>query len=61
MAELTTKELSSIKEQLNREESLTKKYLEYATMCADPQLQSKCQQVAAQHQNHYNTLLNQLR
>ena len=28
--------------------------------CTDQQLKTKCEQIAAQHQNHYTTLLNQL-
>ena len=39
---------------------LVKKYKMYGAQCCDPQLRMKCQQVAARHQNHYNTLLNQL-
>ena len=60
MANLTTKELGSIKDQLTREETLVKKFKMYAQNMSDPQLVTKCEQVAAKHQNHYNTLLNQL-
>lgn len=60
MAELTTKELGSLTDQLVREQVLVKKYKMYGTQCSDPQLRAKCEQVAARHQNHYNTLLNQL-
>ncbi len=60
MANLTTKELGSIQDQLVREQVLVKKYKMYAGQCCDPQLRNKCEQVAAKHQNHYNTLLNQL-
>ena len=60
MVNLTTKELSLIKEQLGGEEVLVKKYKQYAKELSDPQLQTKCEQIAAQHQTHYNTLLNQL-
>lgn len=60
MPNLTAKELSFLKDQLGSEQNLVKKYKMYATQCTDPQLQTKCQQVAAQHQGHYNTLLNQL-
>lgn len=61
MAELTAKELDSLTDQLSHEQTVVKKYKMYAAQCGDPQLQVKCQQVAARHQNHYNTLLNQLR
>ena len=60
MANLTTKELGSIQDQLVREQVVVKKYKMYASQCCDPQLRNKCEQVAARHQNHYNTLLNQL-
>ena len=54
------KELGSISEQLVREQILVKKYKMYSQQCSDPQLRTKCEQAAAKHQNHYNTLLNQL-
>lgn len=57
---LTAKELSAIEDQLNFEQILIKKYKLYANTCTDQQLKIKCEQIAAQHQNHYNTLLNQL-
>lgn len=60
MTELTAKELASITDQLSHEQTLVKKYKMYAAQCGDPQLRVKCEQVAARHQNHYNTLLNQL-
>ncbi len=60
MAQLTTKELGSLTDQLVREQVLVKKYKMYGTQCCDPQLRVKCEQAAARHQNHYNTLLNQL-
>lgn len=60
MADLTPRELENLEEQLIREQNLVKKYKHFSEQCADPQLKTKCQQVAARHQNHYNTLLNQL-
>lgn len=57
---LTSKELSAIEDQLNMEQVLIKKYKLYANACADQQLKAKCEQIAAQHQNHYATLLNEL-
>ena len=47
MANLTTKELGSIQDQLVREQVLVKKYKMYAGQCCDPQLRNKCEQVAA--------------
>lgn len=60
MATLTTKELSAIEDQLSMEQSLIKKFNTYATMCNDPQIKSKCQQIAQKHQQHYTTLMNHL-
>ena len=57
---LTSKELSAIEDQLNMEQVLIKKYKLYAQACTDQQLKTKWEQIAAQHQNHYTTLLNQL-
>lgn len=57
---LTSKELSAIEDQLNMEQVLIKKYKLYASACTDQQLKTKCEQIAALHQNHYSTLLNQL-
>lgn len=56
MANLTAKELAAIKDQLGQEQLMVKKYKGYAQFCTDPQIKSKCEQVAAQHQNHYDTL-----
>lgn len=60
MANLTTKELSYLTDLLGSEQNLVKKYKMYGGICADPELQTKCQQEAAKHQEHYNTLMNQL-
>ena len=58
MANITSKELSAIEEQLNYEQLLIKKYKNYAEMCQDAGLKTTCEQLAAQHKNHYNTILN---
>lgn len=60
MANLTTKELQGIEDQLGQEQILIKKFKMYATAATDPQLKTKCEQIASQHQNHYTRLLNQL-
>lgn len=57
---LTVKELSAIEDQLNFEQILIEKYKLYAKACKDQQLKTKCEQIAAQHQGHYATLLSQL-
>lgn len=60
MSKLTSKELTGIEEQLGQEEILVKKYKMYAQMTTDPQLRTKCEQIASKHQTHYTKLLNQL-
>lgn len=58
MVSLTEKELLAIEDQLNLEELLVIKYQFYAELCSDPQLKAQCQQLAAKHQAHYDSLLN---
>ncbi len=60
MGELTRRELEAIAQALAREQLLVKKYKLYSRMCHDPQLRTKCEQGAAKHQNHWDTLLSQL-
>lgn len=60
MPNLTEKELTFITDLMSAEQLAVKKLKHCAGLCADPQLRTKCEQAAARHQNHYNTLLNQL-
>lgn len=60
MSNLTAKELTAIEDQLSSEQVLIKKYQLYAQASLDPQIKTKCEQIAAKHQNHYDRLLNQL-
>lgn len=60
MANLTSKELSALDDQLSLEQVLVKKYRTYASQCTDPQLRTKCEQVAARHMDHFNRLLSHL-
>ena len=60
MSGLTSKELSAIEDQLTQEQCLIQKYKKYSTEVTDPQLRTKCEEIAAQHQNHYSKLLNKL-
>ena len=57
MAQLTTKELTAIEDQLSMEQLAIKKYNSAATMSKDPQIKSKCEQIAGKHQEHYKRLL----
>ncbi len=58
---LTTKELSSLEDQLKQEQLMVKKCKLYSQGCADPQLKQKWEQIAARHQDHYTRLLNQIK
>ena len=60
MANLTAKELSFLENQLDAEQNLVKKYQMYAAQLTDPQLKTKCEQIASKHQTHFNKLLGQL-
>jgi hypothetical protein len=60
MSNLTTKELSALEDQLNSEQILVKKYRAFAGNCSDPQLRTKCEQVATRHQDHFNRLMGHL-
>ncbi|WRS27519.1 spore coat protein [Oscillospiraceae bacterium MB08-C2-2] len=60
MPNLTSKELTAIEDQLGIEQNLIKKYTMYAQATQDSQLKTKCDEIAAKHQCHYNTLLSHL-
>ncbi len=60
MENLTTKELASIEDQLSKEQCIIKKYKMYAQDMSDPQLKTKCEQIASAHSEHYSKLLNKL-
>lgn len=60
MANLTAAELKGIEDGLNAEKLLILKYRNYAQMTADPTVRGLCEQPAAQHKHHYDTLLGNL-
>lgn len=61
MAQLTTKELTALDEQLNQELVYVKKYRTMASQCTDAQLKQQLDSIASRHQGHYNTLVNHLK
>ena len=61
MANLTSKELTALSDQLDFERVLHCKYLAAVQESQDQELKSKFQSCASQHRNNYNTLLNYLR
>ncbi len=60
MANLTTKELSGIEDQLKSEENMICKCKYYADSVHDLALKNKFNEIATQHQEHYNQLLSLL-
>ncbi|HCO62964.1 MAG TPA: spore coat protein [Clostridiales bacterium] len=57
MANLTTKELSALEDQLGFEKVLCCKYQQAAQCLQDSELKQSCTQYANQHRNNYETLL----
>ena len=60
MANLTSKELTALEDQLSMEQLMIKKYKSFAGMTHDQQIKSKYEQIAAKHQAHYQKLLGHL-
>lgn len=61
MANLTTKELSALEDQLGFEKVMCCKYQDAMQQCTDEKLKSSFQQYAGQHRQNYESLLNFLR
>lgn len=57
---MTTKELSYLNDLLNAEQIVIKKYRDYSQGCNDQQVQQLCNQLASQHQKHYDQIFQQL-
>lgn len=61
MANLTTKELGALEDQLGFEKVMCCKYQEAMQQCSDQKLKSSYQQYADQHRKNYEDLLNFLK
>ncbi|MBQ8859556.1 MAG: ferritin-like domain-containing protein [Clostridia bacterium] len=61
MAEITSKELTSLSDLLSCEQLLVTKYKDYATCTTDPALKTKYEQIAAKHQQHFDMLFSHLK
>lgn len=61
MANLTTKELSALEDQLGLEQVLVKKYTSEATQCSDTALRNHFESIAQKHQQHFDTLTGYLK
>ena len=57
MANLTTKELSALEDQLGFEKMLCCKYQDAANSTSEAELKTSYNQYAAQHKQNYETLL----
>lgn len=56
MANLTDAELASVREALQAEKRLIEKCKSFANLTDDPTVRGLCEQIAAQHQTHYDTI-----
>jgi len=57
MANLTSKELTALEEQISSEQVLIKKYESMASLCNDTKIQQDLNNFAGKHRGHYNTLI----
>jgi rubrerythrin len=57
MANLTSKELSALEDQIGNEETLVKKYDAMARMSSNAKFQQDFTNFANKHRQHYNTLV----
>lgn len=60
MPNLSSKELTAVEELLNSEFLLIKKFQDLSNTTTDMELKNKYNQIAGQHQGHYNRLLSHL-
>lgn len=57
MANLTSKELIALEDQIGSEQNLVKKYEAMACLCNDTKIQQDLNNFANKHRAHYNTLV----
>ena len=57
MANLTSKELMALEDQIGSEQNLVKKYEAMACLCNDTKIQQDLNSFANKHRAHYNTLV----
>jgi len=57
MANLTSKELTALEDQIGSEQNLVKKYEAMACLCNDTKIQQDLNGFANKHRAHYNTLV----
>ena len=57
MANLTSKELTALEDQIGQEQLLARKYQAMSGMCTNPQIKQCLSDYAGSHQQHYNQLV----
>jgi len=57
MANLTSKELTALEDQIGYEQTLVKKYEAMACLCTDTKIQQSLNGYANKHRQHYNSLV----
>jgi len=61
MASITSKELTALEDQLMIEKNIISKYKMYSQTAVDSVIKDKCECIAGKHQQHYDTLISQLK
>ncbi len=57
MANLTSKELSALEDQIGQEQLMAKKFQTMSGMCQNQQIKQCLSDYANKHQQHFNTLM----
>lgn len=61
MPNLTEVELAGYSELLTREQNAIQKFKSYAESCEEPALCKLCEDIAAKHTRHYETILGEMK
>jgi len=61
MANLTSKELTILEDQITAEQNVVSKFRMYAQTSVDSEIKNKWECMADKHQYHYDTLVSHLR
>lgn len=61
MAIITTKELSSLDDELSKEQNVIAKFKNYAETTSDTKLKNQYESIAQKHQTHFDALYNLLK
>jgi len=61
MANLTSKELTILEDQISSEQNVISKFRMYAQTSVDSEIKNKWECMADKHQQHYDTLISHLR